>query len=218
VQFGLVSSNTGNGSDDADLINTTRKAWRYAFGWSDVATFVLTDAYLPASWPYYAIGTHEDGFANECCGCIVEKVDGSDKLSIVPGPDPCRGTIEYSGGGKSCCDYTATFRVTELCGTYEDYIEVTVSDPSICNCSCPFQGDYDEDTFITALDLGSLIDVLFAGDPEIHDPACNTSRGDLDCDCFVTALDLSLMIDYLFAGDQRPCEPCDSGWDCWCNY
>jgi uncharacterized delta-60 repeat protein len=37
-------------------------------------------------------------------------------------------------------------------------------------CDCPYQCDYDEDTFLTALDLGSLIDVLFAGRSEDQDP------------------------------------------------
>jgi hypothetical protein len=214
-QFGLVSSNTG--TDDADLINTTRKAWRYAFGWSDVASYVEMDVNASMSWPYYAIGTHEDGLAGGCCGCIVDKVGGSDKLSIVPGSDPCRGTIEFSGDGSICCSYSATFRLTDLCETYEDIITVTIQDNKWCECECPFQGDYDTDGFITALDLGSLIDVLFGGDPEIHDFPCPTSRGDWDCDCFATALDLSGMIDYLFNSGGGPCLPCEEAWDCYSN-
>jgi hypothetical protein len=80
-------------------------------------------------------------------------------------------------------------------------------DPDFCNC--PFQGDYDADAFLTALDLGALIDVLFAGFPEITDPGCPTSRGDLDCDGFPTALDLGELIDHLFAGGAPPCDPCN---------
>lgn len=75
-------------------------------------------------------------------------------------------------------------------------------------CSCPFQCDYDADGFLTALDLGSLIDVLFAGKPEVTDPDCPTSRGDFDCDSFPTALDLGKLIDHLFAGGLPPCDPC----------
>ena len=70
------------------------------------------------------------------------------------------------------------------------------------------RGDYDGDGFLTALDLGINIDVLFAGTPDITDPNCPTSRGDLDCDGFNTALDLGIFIDHLFAGGPPPCDPC----------
>jgi hypothetical protein len=76
-------------------------------------------------------------------------------------------------------------------------------------CECLFQSDYDEDGFLTALDLAALIDVLFAGRPEVKDPICPTSRGDFDCDLFPTALDLGGLIDHLFAGGAGPCDPCD---------
>ena len=75
-------------------------------------------------------------------------------------------------------------------------------------CACPYQCDYDEDGFLTALDLSALIDVLFTGRPEDQDLDCPTSRGDFDCDGFPTALDLSGLIDHLFAGGAGPCEPC----------
>jgi hypothetical protein len=76
-------------------------------------------------------------------------------------------------------------------------------------CSCPYQCDYDTDGFLTALDLGSLIDVLFAGRPEETDPDCPTSRGDFDNDGFPTALDLGRLIDHLFAGGPPPIDPCN---------
>jgi len=90
---------------------------------------------------------------------------------------------------------------------YPDYFSpgsITIG-PS---CECPFQGDYDEDTFLTALDLSDLIDALFAGGVDPTDPICPVPRGDLDCDGFTTALDLTVLIDHLFAGGQPPCDPC----------
>ena len=75
-------------------------------------------------------------------------------------------------------------------------------------CVCDFQGDYDGDHFLTALDLGNMIDVLFAGKPDITDPLCLTSRMDFDYDHFATALDLGKLIDHLFAGADPPCQPC----------
>jgi PKD repeat protein len=81
---------------------------------------------------------------------------------------------------------------------------ITIYNP----CACPFQGDFDEDTFLTSVDLGAVIDVLFAGAPDLKDGTCPVPRADLDCDLFSTSLDLSLLIDYLFAGGAGPCDPC----------
>jgi len=78
----------------------------------------------------------------------------------------------------------------------------------IVSCLCPSQADYDKDGFLTALDLGSLIDVLFAGKPEEQDEFCPTSRGDFDGDGFPTALDLGGLIDHLFAGGNPPVDIC----------
>ena len=33
-------------------------------------------------------------------------------------------------------------------------------------CCCVHQSDFDDDGFLTALDLGSMIDILFGGDPD----------------------------------------------------
>ena len=76
-------------------------------------------------------------------------------------------------------------------------------------CSCPNQSDFDDDGFYTALDLASMIDILFAGSPDIKDPWCPSPRADFDCDGFSTALDLAGLIDHLFAGGAAPCEPCE---------
>ena len=89
-------------------------------------------------------------------------------------------------------------------------------------CDCPYQCDFDEDGFITAIDLGVLIDILFAGAVDPQDPLCPGTRGDFDCDGFTTALDLGGLIDHLFAGCPPPCDPCECSlypvncppWDC----
>jgi len=162
----------------------------------------------PMSYPYRALGVHEDGVGSGCCGCVVEMVYGTSQFSIVPGPDPCEGTIEFSGGTACCQPYTATFRVRDLCGTYQDVFTLNLWFHSSCTCICQNQGDYDGDWFLTALDLASLIGVLFEGDPDAQDPRCPIPLGDLDCDGFSTVLDLSGLIDYLFAGGDPPCDPC----------
>jgi hypothetical protein len=75
-------------------------------------------------------------------------------------------------------------------------------------CQCLHQGDFDDDGFLTPLDLGMLIDVLFAGQSDTQDPLCPSTRSDFDCDGFATPLDLGVMIDYLFAGGPALCDPC----------
>jgi hypothetical protein len=76
-------------------------------------------------------------------------------------------------------------------------------------CDCPHQGDYDDDTFITSLDLGSLADILYAGQPDVQDCGCPSPRGDLDCDGYTTSLDLGIMVDHLYSGGPGPCDPCN---------
>jgi hypothetical protein len=75
-------------------------------------------------------------------------------------------------------------------------------------CDCPFQGDADLDGFATALDLGAIVDILFAGRTDVREPLCLSPRFDFDCDGFTTSLDLSRMIDFLFAGGSPACDPC----------
>jgi hypothetical protein len=76
------------------------------------------------------------------------------------------------------------------------------------SCACPNQGDAEPDGFVTALDLASCIDILFAGAIDLQDPGCPSPRFDFDCDGFSTALDLAVLIDHLFAGGGGPCGPC----------
>ncbi len=76
-------------------------------------------------------------------------------------------------------------------------------------CICTHQGDLVEDGEPNALDLGYMIDALFAGGPlPATDPDCPLNRGEFSCDDNLDALDLSRLIDYLFAGGAGPCDPC----------
>jgi len=63
-------------------------------------------------------------------------------------------------------------------------------------------GDMDGDGFHTALDLGHLIDYVFAGGAA----PCPPYVADMNCDGFPDALDLGWLIDLLFAGG--PPSPC----------
>jgi len=77
-------------------------------------------------------------------------------------------------------------------------------------CDCASHGDLDDDGFYTALDLGKLIDHLFAGSsaPPTDATCPHNDRGDYNCDGFDDALDLGYLIDLLFAGGPSPCDPC----------
>jgi len=131
-----------------------------------------------------------DGFNNPCDNC--------------PGiSNPGQADTDGDGIGDACDNCPTTFNPDQT-----DTDGNLIGDACEVACSCPFQGDYDGDGFLTAIDLGILIDVLFAGHPDITDPNCPTSRGDVDCDGFATALDLAILIDHLFAGGPPPCQPC----------
>jgi hypothetical protein len=119
-------------------------------------------------------------------------VDGD--LCVTPADGPLPG----------CGDYN--------CDGVVNLVDAVIQAPHVghccVSCDCPYQDDYDEDGFVTALDLAGLIDRLFGGVPVVQDPNCPTFRGDDDCDGFVTALDLSVKIDFLFASGPPPCSPC----------
>jgi len=75
-------------------------------------------------------------------------------------------------------------------------------------CDCPYQADLDESSFLDAIDLNSMIDILFFGGTDSQDPQCPITRSDFNCDTFPDALDLNAMIDHLFFGGGLPCDPC----------
>lgn len=94
---------------------------------------------------------------------------------------------------------------TESQVTYFDQCQYPATDEC---CVCEHQCDYDLDGFITALDMGYMIDVLFAGLPDPQDPKCPTTYSDFDYDGFPTTLDLGGLMDHLFYGGTAPCDPC----------
>jgi hypothetical protein len=78
------------------------------------------------------------------------------------------------------------------------------------SCDCSAQGDVVDDGEPNTLDLGALIDYVFATavQPPI-DAACpHNDRGDMNCDGYDDTLDISILIDWLYAGGDPPCDPC----------
>ncbi|MEW5875207.1 MAG: dockerin type I domain-containing protein [Candidatus Zixiibacteriota bacterium] len=80
---------------------------------------------------------------------------------------------------------------------------------TITICPCPWQGDFDEDGDIDAVDLAREIDIVFFGGLDIQDPGCPTSRCDWNADGFVDAVDLAKWINYVFFGGADPMNPCE---------
>jgi hypothetical protein len=118
-------------------------------------------------------------------------------------PDPVimmAGGIPACWPGETLASLTALGRVSSLA---QSEFECSAGE-----CDCPSQCDFDDDGFLTALDLGEMIDILFAGHDDLQDPLCPSPRADFDCDGFSTALDLGALIDHLFAGGTEPCDPC----------
>jgi len=79
------------------------------------------------------------------------------------------------------------------------------------DCDCPQDGDIHSDCADDVLDMGDLIDYLFAGgaQPPIDGPLCpHIDRGDYNCDGQDDALDLAELIDHVFGGGPCPCDPC----------
>jgi hypothetical protein len=216
-QLGLVSSTKGPAN--TDLINTVKKAWRFAFGWREPSPNDLIETLGPVSIPYFVVGTHEGGVFSGCCGCVVYKVsDPANQFTISPGPDPCQGTITFANTGDCPGTYTATFRVqTPDCGggnpRYTDDCVVTVR--QMGDIMCPDQGDLNGDMVVDVFDVIAEIDVAFRGAPTPdRDPSCPTNRGDVyigpgDAWNLIDVFDVIRMIEIAFIGGSpdMPCWP-----------
>lgn len=204
--LGFVTSTAGPGN--ADLIATTKKAWKYGFGWQQI---VINDTIWEdstVSFPYWALGSHENGPGSGCCGCVVTKVSGSSRITFTPDPDPCTGTIDFLAGA-SAGTHTATFRVTTpYCGgpNYTDDHVVTIVRGFWDGC--PNQGDVARnDGVVDVFDVIMEIDIAFIGAPDILDPHCPVTRGDVFyCDNYVDVFDVIQEIEIAFSGGS-PCNP-----------
>jgi hypothetical protein len=75
-------------------------------------------------------------------------------------------------------------------------------------CLCPSPSDLDGSTFIDAVDLAMVIDIVFYGVADVHDTNCPGTRADFDASGFADAVDLALVIDHVFFGAAGPVDPC----------
>jgi len=212
--LGLVSSTAGPST--TDLISQTRKAWKFAFGWQEIVDLDTLPMSTPASYPYWALGSHEGGPTSGCCGCVVTKASGSSLLTVTPSADPCTGTINFAGTATPGT-YTATFRVkTLVCGSaqYTDDQVVTIVVPP-GPCSCPHQGDIDADGCIDVFDFIAVTGIAFSDGTDPQDAGCPTTRGDVDrvnspgvTDVFDVITEIDIAFSDATAAD--PCAPVQS--------
>ncbi len=79
---------------------------------------------------------------------------------------------------------------------------------TVTECSCPYQGDFNADAVIDAMDLNAMINILFFNGQDIQDPACPAKRSDCHYNGASSARDLNWIIQHIFFNGPPPCDPC----------
>lgn len=198
----LLYKNTGNTPDPTLVPVTTRLLKRTA-----------RDLTLPTVYDWDGDGRKDLIVGGRFYGYTLYRNTSAvgrfpDSLTLIAQPDTLPG---YDDG------YRLAMRLTDIDGDYDLDLFVGEEDGGIdfyrrngagVFCDCPFQGDLDASGVPDALDLNDMIDVLFFGVPEVHDPNCPSGRSDVDCNGVGDALDLNFLIDQLFFGGPDPCDPC----------
>jgi hypothetical protein len=204
--LGFVTS-TG-GPTNTDLVNQTKKAWKFAFGWQDFVSLDTLQWGMPKSYPYYAVGSHENGPASGCCGCVITKVaDTSGKFSVTPAGDPCTGTINFAGSAGTGA-FSATFRVSTPTCTGATYTEDRTVAIIVTCTKCPHQGDLDGSGFVDITDVLKVIQIAFTNGTDVQDPNCPKTRGDVNNDGVVDVNDVIYIIKTVFTNGPSPVNPC----------
>lgn len=117
--------------------------------------------------------------------------------------------LHWDGGASEWVDVTSDLDTVAnvICGQVSSFSPFGLALP-VQTCNCPFQADLNADSFIDAVDLAFIIDIVFFGAPDSQDPACPATRGDFNDDGFADAVDLAFVIDHVFFGGAGPVDPC----------
>lgn len=140
--------------------------------------------------------------------------------NLPPGSDfPIETGIPSFRLNTTVTETTGVFEIDTTCTTPGNHLHYvrnngelivpTFTKGTITICPCPWQGDFDEDGDVDAVDLAREIDIVFFGGLDIQDPGCPTSRCDWNADGFVDAVDLAKWINYVFFGGADPMNPCE---------
>jgi serine protease len=191
---------------DLERLSFSSYGWRFNLqGWGEnVVTTAYNDLYSAEGPNYYYTAVFDGtSSASPCVAGAVACCSGYWQACINPTPPG----VPYLRQNLNLTGTHQVFPPNGAIGQRPDLqaMFAFMTPP----CSCPFQSDFDQDGFLTSLDLSGLIDILFAGDPDVQDPQCPSPRADLDCDGYSTSLDLSRLIDHLFASGPGPCDPCN---------
>ena len=79
---------------------------------------------------------------------------------------------------------------------------------NLTDCSCPGQGDINDDTVIDVFDVIGVIGIAFSGEFDPQDPSCITTRGDANGNGVTDVFDAIYLIATAFSGGDPPVNPC----------
>jgi hypothetical protein len=181
---------------DGQCMNTGHPAYRTPVSRSNDTTISLTHAPWGILLATFRILTVNDLLPGEDeSGSVLLHMD-------MPG-NP--GSFEID----TVCTHPAN-HVSYVLSTYATAPSFTKGVITVADCNCSHHGDIDGDDQITSLDLGLLIDYVFAsGDAPPADETCpHIDRGDVDCTGSDDASDVARMVDILYTAGVL-CDPCD---------
>lgn len=92
-----------------------------------------------------------------------------------------------------------------------DYDSAFAGNGSMTICVCPCHADPICDAVTNILDVVSVVDVAFRGNPDVFDSGCSVSRSDVDCNGHTDIFDVIHIINVAFRGGDPSvefCNPC----------
>jgi hypothetical protein len=146
-----------------------------------------------------------------------EAVSSETWLLVNPGSGTTPSTLELSvdTAGLTVGEYDAMVTVTETVGgkSLAAHVEITVHLSVVGElCLCRWHGDPVRDSVINALDVVTVVNVVFRDAFAIGETTCPFAMIDVNCDCVFNVLDVVIFVDHAFrevtdplCGEAGPC-------------